>query len=182
MNRIIETNRLYLKELTREDNADLACILCDKESMAYYPRPFNCKEVNNWIDWNVQSYRTNGYGLWAVILTDGDVFLGDCGVTIQEIAGENLPELGYHIKKDHWNNGYATEAAKACIRYGFEVLKFQNLYSYTQKNNHSSMRVAEKCGMHYVKDFTKTVMDVPVTEVLYRIQRIEYDKRIYHES
>lgn len=150
MNRIIETDRLYLRELTREDNADLACILCDKESMAYYPGPFNCKEVNNWIDWNVRSYRTNGYGLWAVILTDGDVFLGDCGITIQEIAGENLPELGYHVKKDYWNNGYATEAVK--------------------------------CGMHYVKDFTKTVMDVTVSEVLYCIQRIEYDKRIYHES
>jgi len=49
-----------------------------------------------------------------VILKEGNIFLGDCGITMQNIDGEVVPEMGFHIIKDHCNKGYATEAALAC--------------------------------------------------------------------
>ena len=54
-------------------------------------------------------------GLWAVILKETGAFIGDCGITMQQIDGETLPEIGYHIAKQHWRHGYATEAAAASI-------------------------------------------------------------------
>ncbi len=170
MEKIIETKRLYLRELRIEDSDELGKILTDPETMAYYPRPFTMEEVKTWIKRNINSYQTNRHGLWAVILKDSNVFIGDCGITIQDIDGERLPELGYRINKDYCNKGYATEAAKACMDYAFSTLNIQTLYTYTDSLNIPSMKVAEKNGMNFVKRFSKEVMGKLVEEVLYSIE------------
>ena len=171
MGPVIETERLSLRELTMDDKADLAKILRDPESMKYYPSPFTEKQVEGWITWNIENYAKYKHGLWAVILKESDLFLGDCGITMQEIEGEHLPELGYRINKEHCNKGYATEAAKACLDYAFNVLKYDTIYTYTKSDNLPSMRVAEKNGMRFVKYFEKEVMGEKVKEVLYAIDR-----------
>lgn len=166
---IIETERLFLRKLKRTDKKELTMILSDPESMEYYPGPFSEKKVEDWIEWNILNYEKYNHGLWAVILKDGNIFLGDCGITIQEIDGENLPEIGYHIKKEFCGNGFATEAAKACIDYGFNNLKYNTLYTYTKCDNIPSIRVAEKSGMKFIKCFEKEVMGELVKESLYCI-------------
>ena len=150
MKKILETNRLFLRELTLNDKMELLKILSDEESMKYYDHPFSEKEVENWIKWNIENYKKYNHGLWAVILKENNNFLGDCGITIQEIENEKLPELGYHIKKEYWNKGFATEAAKACKNYAFDILKINTLYTYTTTNNIPSRKVAEKNGMKYL--------------------------------
>lgn len=167
MNHILETERLYLRELSMDDKTELAKILCDTESMKYYPKAFSLEKVENWINWNIDSYKKHNHGLWAVILKDGNVFLGDCGITIQDIDGENLPELGYHINKNYCNKGYATEAAKACMDYSFNSLGLKTIYTYTKSDNLPSIKVAQKNGMEFVKHFKKVVMGETVTEVLF---------------
>lgn len=183
---IMETDRLYLRQLEMNDLDELVTILADPESMKYYPQPFSREKVQQWIEWNLDNYRQYQHGLWAVILKDGALFLGDCGITLQEIDGERLPELGYHIKKQYWNQGYATEAAKACMKYAFEELKLQRLYTYTKVDNLPSRKVAEKNGMRFVKEFKKTFMGVTMTEVLYCIDHLpaapaKGDSRSNHE-
>ena len=168
MNKVLETQRLYLRELFLDDTDDLAKIFMDKESMKYYPRPFSRQEVINWIKWCRKNYLQYGHGLWAVVLKQGDVFLGDCGITMQDIDGERLPELGYHIKKEYCNMGFATEAAEKCIDYALKVLKLKKLYLYTKTDNNPSRHVAEKIGFKFVREFEKTVMSEEiVTEALY---------------
>lgn len=54
--KIIETERLYLRELEKEDQSELSKVLSDPESMQYYPHPFNQEEVRNWIEWNIHNY------------------------------------------------------------------------------------------------------------------------------
>jgi RimJ/RimL family protein N-acetyltransferase len=130
-----------------DDKDDLAEILSDEEAMRYYPHPFSPQEVENWITWNMKNYATYGFGLWAVILKETGDFLGDCGITMQTIDGEPFPEIGYHIKKAYWNRGFATEAAKACRDYAFEVLGYEEIYSYMTIHNTPSRRIAEKVGM-----------------------------------
>lgn len=153
--KIIETERLYLRELTMEDKEEWAKVLSDVESMRFYPHPFSEEEVENWINWNIDNYKKYKHGLWAVILKDGDIFLGDCGITIQNIDGEVVPEMGFHIIKDYCKKGYATEAAIACKKYAFEVLNYEKLYSYTILENIPSQKVAQKVGMKLYKYFEK---------------------------
>lgn len=153
--KIIETERLYLRELTMEDKEQLAKVLSDIESMRFYPHPFSEEEVENWINWNIDNYKKYKHGLWAVILKDGDIFLGDCGITIQNIDGEIVPEMGFHIIKDYCGKGYATEAALACKKYAFEVLNYEKLFSYTILENIPSQKVAKKVGMKLYKYFEK---------------------------
>jgi RimJ/RimL family protein N-acetyltransferase len=171
---IIETKKLYLRELTLSDQSDLARVLSDAESMAHYPHPFSASEVAGWIRWNLANYKTHGHGLWAVIRREDGAFLGDCGLTMQEIEGQRLPELGYHIIKEYWGNGYAGEAAAACIAYAFDDLGMDAIYSYTTPDNLASRRVAEKNGMVLVKTFKKELYGKAYEEVLYCLKREDW--------
>ncbi|MFC0300785.1 GNAT family N-acetyltransferase [Virgibacillus soli] len=153
--KIIETERLYLRELNLDDQNELSKVLSDPESMQYYPHPFNQEGVKDWIKWNVRNYKQYNHGLWAVVLKEEDTFIGDCGITMQDIDGMRLPEIGFHIIKEYWNKGYATEAASACKEYAFNVLGYSEIFSYTTLKNIPSQKVAEKIGMETYKFFEK---------------------------
>ena len=148
----IKTPRLVLREMTEDDFDALYAILSDPETMKYYPKPYDEAGVNRWINWCRDSYAKNGFGLWAVTL-DGE-FIGDCGISLQPIHGQWLPEIGYHIRKDHWRKGYASEAAAACIRVAFEQFGFPAVYSYMNADNEPSWRTAMKNGMTQVDAYT----------------------------
>ena len=115
MQALPETKRLFLREWTMQDLDAWAAILSDAEVMRYYPKPFDRQKVQDWIAWNLENYRTDGFGLWAVHLRATGELLGDCGITMQQIHGQHLPEIGFHMKKSVWGQGYATEAARACL-------------------------------------------------------------------
>ena len=78
--------------------------------------------------------------------------IGDCGITRQEVEGEHLYEIGYHLRRDLWGQGLATEAAVACRDWGFEHLKAERLISLIRPENLSSRRVAERNGMTIWKE------------------------------
>lgn len=172
MKNIIETKRLILREFIPGDIKLLVEIFSDNETMIYYPHPFSMKEVKKWIEWNIKSYQKYKHGLWAVILKENNILIGDCGITMQNIEGQDLPEIGYHINKKYWNMGYASEAASACIEYGFYNCNYTSLYSYTDIRNVPSRKVAEKIGMTFQKIFKKKVMGEDIEEILYRINQI----------
>jgi uncharacterized protein (TIGR00290 family) len=153
--KIIETERLYLRELVLEDAKELSKVLSDPESMQFYPEPFSREKVERWIEWNITNYKTYNHGLWAVILKDGEKLIGDCGITMQKIEDDTVPEIGFHIIKDYWNKGYATEAALACKQFAFEVMNYPSVFSYTTIRNIASQKVAEKIGMQPYKVFEK---------------------------
>lgn len=153
--KIIETERLYLRKLLIDDKKDLMKVLSNPESMKFYPHPFSDKEVEGWIQWNIENYKKYKHGLWAVILKEDEIFIGDCGITMQNIGDETIPEIGFHIIKEYCNKGFATEAALACKEYAFKVLNYHEVFSYTTVRNIPSQKVAEKIGMHVYKYFEK---------------------------
>ena len=110
---MIETNRLELREYTMDDFSALQEILSDPETMKHYPKPYDEAGVTRWINWNLQNYKDYGFGLWAVVLKETGEFIGDCGISMQNIDGEWLPEIGYHVNKSYWRQGYAKEACAA---------------------------------------------------------------------
>ncbi|MGE0076450.1 MAG: GNAT family N-acetyltransferase [Bacteroidales bacterium] len=160
---IFETERLFLRELTLQDMPNLSLVLSDRESMKHYPHAFSAEEVKKWIERNIARYKNDGFGLWAVIRKDDNQFLGDCGITLQNIDGDILPEIGFHIIKSFCNMGYATEAAEACKKYALETLGFKSIYSYSEIGNKPSQRVSAKIGMSKVKTFQND----GITEVVY---------------
>lgn len=141
---VLATERLYLRQLTLNDVDGLLHIFADPEAMRYYPATKNRAETEGWIRWNLNSYEQYGLGLWAVIHKASNQFLGDCGVVRQPIAGQIELEIGYHIRRDQWGHGYATEAARACREYAFEILNAPRVISIVHPRNHASRRVAEK--------------------------------------
>lgn len=163
---VLETERLYLRELVLEDLDALSLVLSDPESMKYYPDPYNREKVKSWIQRNIDNYRTYNHGLWAVVLKDGDIFIGDCGITMQNIDNEVLPEIGFHIIKDYWNKGYATEAANACKEYAFNVINYPAVYSYTSIHNIPSWTVAKKIGMQTYKEYERNGVKI-IVQVAY---------------
>ena len=154
---LIETERLKLRELNINDTGSLYDILSDPQTMNYYPSPYKYHEVETLLKNFIKSYEKNGFGLWVVILKDEDKFIGECGISLQNIDGVIVPEIGYHINKKYWQNGYATEAAKVSLASGFEQLNFQEIFIHTYVKNIPSRRIAEKLKMDEKKEYDKYI-------------------------
>lgn len=144
---ILETERLYLRELTQEDYPSLCRILQDEETMYAYEGAFCDTEVQEWLDRQISRYRRWGFGLWAVVLKETGQMIGQCGLTMQPWKGEEVLEVGYLFERNFWHRGYATEAAKACRDYAFEVLKAKEVCSIIRDTNLASQKVAVRNGM-----------------------------------
>ena len=150
---ILTTDRLILREYTRDDFNGLYAILSDPETMKHYPRPYDEKGTMRWLDWSLDNYQKYGFGLWAIELRESGEFIGDCGITMQSIDGEMLPEIGYHIHKKHWRQGYAKEAASAVRDWCFENTSFEVIYSYMTHTNVASYSTAACVGMQKIKEY-----------------------------
>ena len=153
----LETRRLILREMTQADFPSLFAIFSDVDTMQHYPAPFDEAQVRRWIAVNQERYRTFGFGLWAVVLKETGEVIGDCGITMQNIHGNLLPEVGYHIHKDHQRRGYASEAAKACMDFLFGTTDYPAVYSYMKYTNAPSYGVAIKNGMRFIEEYDDPV-------------------------
>jgi len=168
---VLETPRLVLREFLAEDGDGLARVICDAETMRFYPRPFVRTDANEWIARNLQRYQDHGHGLWAMVLKESAEMIGDCGITLQTVDGEPLPEIGYHLRRDFWGRGLATEAACACRDWGFSNLRADFLISLIRPENQPSWRVAERNGMTIWKQVTHAALPHNV----YRIDRSSWE-------
>jgi RimJ/RimL family protein N-acetyltransferase len=149
----METERLRIREYTEEDFDALYEILSDAETMKYYPRPYDENGVRRWINWCLESYGQNGFGLWALELKEPGAFIGDCGISMQRIDGELLPEIGYHVHKNYWRQGYAKEACRAVKDWLFENTDYPCVYSYMNRENIASRATAAANGMTQIKEY-----------------------------
>lgn len=149
----IETARVILRPYRLSDLNDAHGVLGDRETMVYYPEPYSQEYVKRIIEKNIATFSSRGFGMMAVIEKASDRFIGDCGITIQSIDGQEEFEIGFRISKLQWGLGYAPEAANAVKRYGFENLQLQKLYCHMASDHVQSRRVAEKIGMKLEKEF-----------------------------
>lgn len=170
----IETPRLILRQYTMDDFDALYEIVSDPETMARYPAPFSPEKTRSWIAWNLENYETYGFGLWVVTRKDTGEFIGDCGITLQNIDGEMLPEIGYHIHKKYWHQGFGKEAACAVRDWAFEHTDYDILYSYMKYINVASYSTAIANGMHRVKEYTDPKNTVSYA---YAITRREWEEQ-----
>lgn len=168
MKKILETERLFLREMSMDDFDALYKVLADREIMQHYPYIFDEERVRSWIERNMNRYKDNGFGLWAVCLKETGEMIGDCGLTLQNIEGEMLPEIGYHIRRDMQRKGYAKEAAMAVRDWAFSNTSYPALYSYCKYTNEGSFKTAESIGMKFCKEYPDEANGITHVSVIRR--------------
>lgn len=167
MKKIIETDRLILRELDVHDSESFFNLNSDPEVLKYTgDLPFSAIADAEKFLINYSEYRKNGFGRWAVILKETESFIGWSGLKLNE---ENLVDIGFRFFKKEWGKGYATESAKAVLDYGFNTLKLKEIIGRASKDNISSIRVLEKLNMTFWKQDSFEGVE---ESVYYRIKKI----------
>lgn len=169
---ILETERLRLRKLVQADYDDLCKILQDEDVMYAYEGAFSGEEVQAWLDNQLRRYREEGVGLWAVILKETGELIGQCGLTVQDIPGRRVPEVGYLFQKAYWHQGYATEAARACKAYAFDVLGAEEVFSIIRDTNTASQNVALRNGMTRGGTFVKHYRGVEMPHYIFSVRNV----------
>lgn len=170
---ILETERLYLREMEQADFMALCKILQDKDAMYAYEHAFDDAEAQEWLDKQINRYKDYGFGLWAVILKENDEMIGQCGLTIQDCNNKQYLEVGYLFQKAFWYKGYASEAAIACKKYAFENLDANEVFSIIRDNNTASQNVAKRNGMTVCDKFIKHYYDIDMPHLIFSVKRTQ---------
>lgn len=178
--REITTKRLRLRQWKVEDYSPFFQLNSDPQVMEYFPACLDrsasdalAKRIRGLID-------KRGWGFWAVEVVDSQTFIGFVGL---HIPSDNLPfnpcvEIGWRLAAEHWGKGYATEAARAALAFGFGELQLEEIVSFTALPNLRSQRVMKKLGM---KRESATFLHPGVPDhnplkehCLYRLSRTEF--------
>ncbi len=147
----IETPRLVLRRWREEDRDGFAALNADPEVMRYFPRPLSRDESDRFVDGVEARFKTTGIGLWAVERRSDGRFLGFAGLAPSTFEAPFTPaiEVGWRFARATWGNGYATEAGRAALRFGFEVHGLDVILSWTSVLNLPSIAVMERLGMRH---------------------------------
>lgn len=167
--KILESERLYLRELTLTDTENFYLLNKDPEVIRHTGDvSFKSQNDAELFLKEYDHYRKYGHGRWAVINKVNETFIGWCGLKYTPEIDEY--DIGFRFFKSEWNKGFATESAKACIIFGFKNFKINEIVGRAMKENIGSVRVLEKIGLRLDKDF-----DFDGEEgVIYKVQREEY--------
>lgn len=171
MKTILETPRLLLREMTTSDLTAICRVLQDEKTMYAYEHAFSDEEAQAWLNNQLRRYREDGFGLWAVVLKESGEIIGQCGITLQDVNGEWVPEVGYLFERAYWHQGFATEAAIACKEYAFNVLGLDNVYTIIRDNNIASQNVAKRNGMTVCGRIVKHYYGMDMPHLVYRAER-----------
>ena len=145
--------RLRFREMQASDAPQLLAMFADDYAQSIYPAMQDHGAIARWIAWNHENYRVHGYGLWLTE-THGGEFIGDCGLTWQNADGQPVLEIGYHVTLSQRGQGYALEAARAALDFGFAHTKADEITSIVSPDNPASIAVASK--LHNEKrEYTK---------------------------
>ena len=147
----IETARLRLSAFTLNDLMTFRVMQSDPDVMKYIGdgKPRDEEQVIAWVERNTLRWKQHGLGLWAVTLAGPGTLLGWCGLAMLDGTAE--VEVGYGFDKPYWNMGYASEAARASLRFGFGKLNLERIVAVAIPDNIASRCVMEKLGMKYVR-------------------------------
>jgi len=150
---MLQTPRLILRPYLERDEAELAAILGDPETMKWWDEPLDRDEVRDWLRRSREEQEKGGLGRLAVRLATTGELIGDCGILPMEIDGEEVNDIGWIILPAHQRQGYAKEAGCAVRDHAFEYLRIPALYANMPTDHAASRRVAEAIGMRELRRF-----------------------------
>ena len=147
---VIATPRLGLRAWREEDVAPFAAMCADPEVMLYFPATLTRDEARAAIGRYEALRERDGHSFWAVDRLDSGAFVGFVGVVRQRAEYFDWApayEIGWRLARAHWRQGFATEAAQACLDHAFEELNAESVYAITPEVNAPSIGVMRKLGM-----------------------------------
>jgi RimJ/RimL family protein N-acetyltransferase len=166
----LATARLRLRTWRDEDLGPFAELNADPEVMRHFPAPLSRAESDALAERIRGRIAADGWGLWAVERIDSGAFIGFVGLARPAFEAAFTPcvEVGWRLARAHHGRGYATEAARAAVDFGFDRLGLDEIVSFTSVDNLASRRVMEKLGMRRdpAEDF-----DHPRLEPGHRLRR-----------
>ncbi len=176
---MIDTGRLKLRKWIESDLEPFAAINTCKHVCEFLPEPLSRDESDIYAEKIHDHFEEKGYGLYAVEIKNTGEFIGFTGLSVPGFDAHFMPtvEVGWRLSYNHWGNGYATEAARTILSYGFDHLGLKEIVSFTVPDNIRSRRVMEKIGMQHnpEDDFNhpKLPDGHPLQKhVLYRIKKM----------
>jgi RimJ/RimL family protein N-acetyltransferase len=179
----IETERLRLRRWESRDREPFARMNGDPRVMEFFPALLARAESDRMVDRIEAHFRAHGFGLYAVELRQGRVFIGFAGLSVPAFQARFTPcvETGWRIAAEHWGRGLATEAARAVVGQAFDSPGLDSLVSFTAAANVRSRRVMEKIGMTHDPDDDFDHPSLPQgyplrRHVLYRLKRPASDR------
>lgn len=175
----VETARLLLRQFVPEDVGRLAALWRDPDVLRYIGTGEARDEAyaRGYLEKHARRWREHGFGAWAVEFKErAGTLIGWCGLQPLEDSGE--VEVGYGFGKEHWGQGIASEAARACLRFGFEDVGLARIVAVAYPQNTGSRRVMEKIGMKYVKDAFFYGANI----VYYSITRAEFNEKVMSDE
>ena len=149
---IARTDRLVIRRLRRDDFGDFHAITSNPDVMRYIDdgQPHSAEMAGKWFDVFLDSYVTRGWGCYGVTLQDSDRLIGFCGF-VEPVDHPGVIDLMYAFLPDHWGNGFATEAARAVVDFGFRQCGMNRIDAAVTAGHDASIRVLEKVGMAFEK-------------------------------
>lgn len=170
---VLETERIFLRKLRKEDVAELRAVLGDPEVMYAWEKTFDDGEIAEWIERQQNRYKKDGYGYWASIEKETGRLIGMTGL-LEESMGERLVTgVGYLYARQYWGRGFATEGAKGCIDYAFRKLRRDRVAADIRPQNLSSRRVAERLGMKETGSYIKYYDGKEMPHIIYELENPE---------
>jgi RimJ/RimL family protein N-acetyltransferase len=180
----VRTERLLLRPWREADRESFAALNADPEVMEHFPGVMSRQASDALIDRIGAHWAEVGWGLWAVEIPDTVPFIGFVGLTRQDAVGRPVIEVGWRLARPFWGHGYATEGAERALQFGFEILRLDEIVSFTVPQNSRSRAVMERIGMHRdpADDFDHARVDPVryphiVRHVLYRLTKPEWRAR-----
>ncbi len=175
-NYIFESPRLGFRTWKNSDKIPFALMNADAEVMKYFPDVLSKEESDALVDRFEKHMEEKGYGIWAVERKEDRAFIGFIGLLEVGFDADfkGVTEIGWRLDKRFWKRGYAVEGATACLKYAFEVLKLDEVYSFTAVLNAPSETVMKRIGMTMVKEFDHPKLpsgSLLKRHVLYKISR-----------
>ena len=166
----LETERLIARKLVFEDYKPWTAFYADPEAVEYFPdfgSVSDEEKARQWVERQLKRYEEQRYGLQALFDKKTGAFIGQCGLLTQEVDGITELEVGYHVFRKFWGQGYATEAAKRFKEYGFANNLAESIISIIDIRNTRSQNVAVKNGMTREKQSTWWGLNV----YIYRVEK-----------
>ena len=147
----IKSSRLILRNWQEEDLAPFAALNADHRVRELFPGLMTRQDSDDSVKIMSDHIEKYGWGFWAASLIETGEFIGMIGLRNVHFKAHFTPavEIGWILAFEHWEKGYATEGAKASLKYGFETLALKEIVSFTTVDNIRSRHVMKKIGMHH---------------------------------
>lgn len=208
----ITTHRCLLRPMDESDFPALCRYLQDAEVMRAWGHAFSDGEVRDWIARQQARYTTPGFGALAIVLRATGELIGQCGLTMQSCQAVNsllsvaagfaptatgplpgflresglrdlcVPEVGYMLARRHWGKGYATEAARACLRFGFGSLRLPEIFACIKVGNTASRAVAQRLKMRKCGSYHKEYRGEQMAHELFVLCAADFVQRVEREE